>query len=125
SYYDFMRILGIDPGIGRLGWGVIESSGNKFALIECGCVETQVNGKIEQRLLDIDSILGKLIKKHKPDVMGIEDLFFGKNSTTAFAVGQARGVALLLAAKNQMPVSVYNPMEVKLALTGYGKAEKG
>lgn len=119
-----MLVLGIDPGIGRCGWGVVNASGNKFELIGCGCIETEVNGQIEKRLLVIDSEIEKIIKKHKPEVMSIEDLFFGANSKTAFAVGQARGVALLLAGKYHLPVSVYNPMEVKLALTGYGKAEK-
>lgn len=120
-----MLVLGIDPGIGRLGWGVIESTGSKFKLIDCGCVETEVKGDIEKRLLQIDIDLEKIIKQYKPEALSIEDLFFGNNSSTAFAVGQARGVALLLAAKHNLPVSAYNPMEVKVALTGYGKAEKG
>ncbi len=119
-----MLVLGIDPGIGRCGWGLVEASSNKFKMIDCGCVETTVKGQVEKRLLDIDSSLEKIIKKYNPDVMSIEDLFFGSNSTTAFAVGQARGVALLLAGKHKMSVSVYNPMEVKVALTGYGRADK-
>lgn len=120
-----MLVLGIDPGIGRLGWGVIEATNSKFRLIDCGCVETKPKGEIEQRLLQIDNDLEKIIKKYKPETLSIEDLFFGNNSSTALAVGQARGVALLLAAKHKLPVSAYNPMEVKVALTGYGKAEKG
>lgn len=120
-----MLVLGIDPGIGRCGWGLIESVNGRFKLIDCGCVETQIKGDVEKRLLQIDSEIEQIIKKYKPNVLSIEDLFFGNNSTTAFAVGQARGVVLLLAGKYRLPVSVYNPMEVKLALTGYGKAEKG
>src|SRR5205085_11971635 len=95
-----MLVLGIDPGIGRCGWGLVNAAGNKFTMIDSGCIETQVKGDIEKRLLQIDSELSKIIKKYKPEVMSIEDLFFGSNSTTAFAVGQARGVALLLAGKN-------------------------
>lgn len=119
-----MLVLGIDPGIGRCGWGLIEATNNKFKLVDCGCVETKVNGDIEKRLIQIEDEIEKVIKKYKPDAFSIEDLFFGSNASTAFAVGQARGVVLLLAGKNKLEVSVYNPMEVKLALTGYGKAEK-
>jgi len=119
-----MLVLGIDPGIGRCGWGVVNATGSKFELVDCGCIETEVNGQIEKRLLVIYSEVEKIIKKHKPEVLSIEDLFFGANSKTAFAVGQARGVVLLQGAKHKLPIFVYNPMEVKLALTGYGKAEK-
>ncbi len=119
-----MVILGIDPGIGRCGWGVIDSSHGKYNLIDCGCIETKVNGQIEERLLVIDEEIGKIVKKHKPQAVSIEELFFGSNSKTAMAVGQARGVILLAAAKNNLPISIYTPLQIKMALTGYGRAEK-
>lgn len=119
-----MVILGIDPGIGRCGWGVIEVEGSKLRALDYGCIETTPNAEVSSRLLVIDREVGKVIKKYKPDELGIEELFFGANSTTAFAVGQARGVILLLAAKNKMPIGIYNPLEVKMAVTGYGRADK-
>lgn len=119
-----MVILGIDPGIGRLGWGVIKNLNNKPTMIDCGCIETTVNGEISERLLVIGKELDRLIKKYKPDAVSIEDLFFGANSKTAFLVGQARGVSLFTAAKNNLLVTVYTPLQVKIALTGYGRADK-
>ena len=119
-----MVVLGIDPGIGRCGWGVIKVDGSKMQALDYDCIETEVNGKIEERLIVIDDSLEKVIKKHKPDVLAIEELFFGANSKTALAVGQARGVVLLGAGKNKLPVSIYTPLQVKMALTGYGRADK-
>lgn len=119
-----MRILGIDPGIGRLGWGVVEIQGSKLIAQNFGCIETKANSKAEERLLIIDREIGRIIKANKPDALSIEDLFFGANSKTAFSVGQARGVVLLAAARTKLPVFIYTPLEVKMALTGYGRAEK-
>lgn len=119
-----MVILGIDPGIGRLGWGVINNINGKPSIIDCGCIETEINGETSKRLLVIGKELDRLIKKHKPDAISIEDLFFGANSKTALLVGQARGVSLFTAAKNELPVTVYTPLQVKVALTGYGRADK-
>lgn len=119
-----MVILGIDPGIGRLGWGVVKYINTKPEIVDCGCIETEVNGEISQRLLVIGRELDKLIKKYKPNEISIEDLFFGANSKTAFLVGQARGVSLFTAAKNNLSVTVYTPLQIKMALTGYGRAEK-
>jgi crossover junction endodeoxyribonuclease RuvC len=119
-----MIILGIDPGIGRCGWGVIEVQGSKPEVRSYGCIETKPNGKVEERLLKISLEIEKLIKQNKPDVMSIEELFFGTNSKTALTVGQARGVILLAASKSKIPVSVYTPLQIKMALTGYGRADK-
>lgn len=119
-----MVILGIDPGIGRCGWGIIKNTNNKPVIVDCGCIETKANGLIHERLLIIGREVDKLIKKYHPDVISIEDLFFGANSKTALLVGQARGAVLFIAAKNDLPVTVYTPLQVKMALTGYGRAEK-
>ncbi len=119
-----MRILGIDPGIGRCGWGVIDIQGSRIKAVDFGCIETKPKSEITSRLLIINREVEEIIKKYKPDQLGIEELFFGANSTTAFAVGQARGVILLLAAENSLPVGIYTPLEVKMAVTGYGRAEK-
>lgn len=119
-----MRILGIDPGIGRTGWGVIETHAGKVQVLDYGCIETEVNGIIQERLLDLYKALESIISAHQPEALAIEELFFNTNVTTAMAVGQARGVVLLLAAQHSMSVSSYKPLEVKIATTGYGKAEK-
>jgi len=119
-----MVILGIDPGIGRCGWGIIEIRNSKFEIRDYGCVETRPNSPIEQRLLVISSEIERLIKKYKPDVLAIEELFFGANSKTALVVGQARGVVLLLAGQSNLSVAIYTPLQVKMALTGYGRADK-
>jgi len=120
-----MRILGIDPGIGRMGWGVIDSQGSKLRVCGFGCVETSAKENISKRLEKIYDEVLKLIKLHKPDEMAVEELFFNTNSKTAFAVGQARGVILLAGEKSKILNFTYTPLEVKMALTGYGRAEKG
>lgn len=120
-----MKILGIDPGIGRCGWGVIESKSSKLKVISYGCIETSQKKTQEARLLEVFSFLTTIIKDTKPEVLAIEKLFFGANVTTAFNVGQARGVVLLAASQNNMPVFEYTPQQVKSAVTGYGRAEKG
>lgn len=119
-----MRILGIDPGIGRTGWGIIEKNGSSFTVVEFGCIETKVNGVIEDRLLVLYEMLRQIITDIKPTTVGIEELFFQNNAKTAMAVGQARGVVLLLAAQHDLTVGVYTPLQVKIATTGYGKADK-
>ena len=120
-----MVILGIDPGIGRCGWGIVESvNSSKVTALGYGCIETKPNKKIEERLLEIGEEVNRLIKEHKPDVMAIEELFFGTNSKTALIVGQARGVILLEASRKKLPIFVYTPLQVKMSLTGYGRADK-
>lgn len=119
-----MLILGIDPGIGRCGWGVVAVEKGNLYVENYDCIETTPNGKVEERLLIIAEKIDALLKEYKPDVLAIEELFFGNNSKTALVVGQARGVILLSAAKSKVPVSVYTPLQVKMALTGYGRADK-
>lgn len=119
-----MKILGIDPGIGRCGWAVIEAKGQKLTATSFGCIETLATTNREKRLEIVHKEISKLIKTYSPKVMAIEELFFGNNAKTAFIVGEARGVILLSASENNLPVSIYNPLEVKVALTGYGKAQK-
>jgi len=119
-----MKILGIDPGTATTGYGIINSDRNKLTLIEYGCIKTAKTDKPEARLLEIFQDLTKLIKKHKPGRVVIEKLFFLSNVTTAMAVSQSRGVALLAAAINQVPIVELTPLQVKNSLTNYGKADK-
>lgn len=127
-----MRILGIDPGIGRTGWGIIQmqsailrqSSGQALKAQNYGCVETTKELEKEQRLKSIYGSITDIIEKYKPDVLAVEELFFNTNAKTAFAVGEARGVILLAGAEKKLPVFIYTPLQVKVALTGYGRAEK-
>ena len=119
-----MIVLGIDPGTAMTGYGVVERSGSALRLIEYGCLETPAADPLPQRLLTIHNALEALIVAHNPDLVGVERLFFNKNVMTAFAVGQARGVALLVAAQHGLPVVEFGPHEVKVAVTGYGRASK-
>ena len=119
-----MIILGIDPGIGRCGWGVIESQGTKLKVKDYGCIETSPKKTVEKRLEEIHKEILRIIKKYSPDSLSIEELFFNTNAKTAFVVGQARGVILLAAANSNIPVSIYTPLQVKVAVTGFGRAEK-
>jgi crossover junction endodeoxyribonuclease RuvC len=119
-----MRILGVDPGLGRLGWGVIDTQGLKNTATGFGCIETDAKLKEEQRIKQVFDGLIEIVQTYKPDVVSLEELFFSRNVTTAFMVGQARGVVLLVAAQHTLPVVAYNPGQVKLAVTGFGKAEK-
>lgn len=119
-----MRVLGIDPGIGRCGWGVVDYKSSKFSVFNYGCIETKPNGDTSKRLHILSNELKSIIKKYKPEELAVEQLFFNTNAKTAFIVGEARGVVLLTAAQNEMPVTVYTPLQIKIALTGYGRAEK-
>ena len=120
-----MVILGIDPGIGRMGWGVIEVESGKLKVESFGCLETDPKHPIEERLLEVYKHVSGLIKKYKPDALATEELFFNTNAKTAMMVGQARGVVIVCGAINRIPTFSYTPLEVKIALTGYGRAEKG
>ncbi|MGA2911792.1 MAG: crossover junction endodeoxyribonuclease RuvC [Candidatus Levyibacteriota bacterium] len=119
-----MRILGIDPGIGRCGWGVLEYRNSKLEVRGFGCIETSPKKNVQDRLKQIHEEISNIIKQYKPEVLSIEELFFNTNAKTAFVVGQARGVILLAAAQNNLEIAIYTPLQVKLALTGYGRAEK-
>ena len=119
-----MIVLGIDPGTAATGYGVVERDGGKLRAIDYGCLETLPTQELPQRLLEIHRAVTELILTHHPAQIGVERLFFNKNVQTAFAVGQARGVVLLAAAEHGLPVFEYGPHEVKLAVTGYGRADK-
>lgn len=120
-----MIVLGIDPGTAKTGYGIVEREGNRLRLIDYGCLETLSTQELPTRLLEIHRAVTELIITHKPEQLGVERLFFNKNVQTAFAVGQARGVVLLAAAEHGLPVFEYGPHEVKIAVTGYGRADKG
>ncbi len=119
-----MRILGVDPGTALLGYGVVEGDRDPI-LLAFGVVETRPDRPMPDRLVFLFDHLSDLISTHRPDVMAIEQLFFARNVTTAIAVGQARGVAMLAAARLGVPIVEYSPSEVKHAVVGYGKADKG
>ncbi len=119
-----MRILGFDPGYGRLGFGVIDVTRGKATAVTFGVITTKAGEKQGKRLLEINDDAESLIKAHQPDVIAIEELFFAKNVTTALKVAEVRGILLYLAAKYGISVQEVKPVEVKMALTGYGKADK-
>lgn len=119
------RILGIDPGYGRTGFGVIEKINNGFKLVAYGCIETSAKKKFIDRLQELHEELQYVIKKYQPTNVAVEDLFFAKNVKTAMQVGQARGVILLTLVEAGLPIYEFTPLQVKQALTGYGRAEKG
>jgi len=119
-----MRILGIDPGIARTGWGTVERQMSNVKCQMFGCIETSKDIDVSQRLKYIYDSLEKIINEHKPDVLAVEELFFNTNAKTAFIVGEARGVILLAASQKNLPISIYTPLQVKIAVAGYGRADK-
>ena len=119
-----MRILGIDPGLAIVGFGVIEYSANRFRTLSYGAITTPAHTPVGQRLSQIHRELDQLIKKYQPDEMAVEELFFNTNITTGITVAEARGVILLTGSENGIPVFEYTPLQVKQAVVGYGNAEK-
>ena len=119
-----MRILGIDPGYAIMGYGVVELIGNKFKVIEYGSIMTESRKNMTDRLNHTYYELMQLINRTDPDVAAIEELFFNTNTTTAIKVGQARGVSILACANSGIETNEYTPLQVKMALTGYGRADK-
>lgn len=119
-----MLALGIDPGNAICGYGLVETQGSRLKAIHYGAVLTSSKTAPAERLKIIFSELDALIKAFKPDVVGVEELFFNKNVKTVMAVGQARGVILLAAAYNNIPIEEYTPLQVKQSVVGYGKATK-
>ena len=118
-------ILGIDPGFGRVGWGIIKKDGKgEWRELGFGCIETSSKKSFVERISQIHEELIGLIKKHKPTRMAVEELFFFSNVKTAIEVGQARGVILLTGVENNLPIDEFTPLQVKQAITGYGRAEK-
>ena len=117
-------IIGIDPGYAITGYGIIEKCGNRLKVIDYGVVETKPKTDFEIRLLTINEHVRSLLEIYKPDYMAIEELFLSHNTTTAIGTAQARGVVIVEAARANVPVYEFTPGQIKLAVTGYGKAEK-
>jgi crossover junction endodeoxyribonuclease RuvC len=119
-----VRIIGIDPGTGILGFGVIDTKGTDFRMVTAGVIKTPAHTPLDERLEEIFDGLQEIIKETKPTVMSIEKLFFARNVTTAMAVSHARGVAMLTGRKAGLSIAEYTPLQIKQTLTGYGKADK-
>jgi crossover junction endodeoxyribonuclease RuvC len=119
-----MRILGIDPGVAITGFSIIEENSSVFSCIASGCIRTKSDMHAEQRLEIIYDKIIELITLYKPQAVSIEKIFFSKNVRSAFQVGEARGVVILAASKNNLELFQYTPLQVKQAVAGYGKAEK-
>ncbi|HNW86605.1 MAG TPA: crossover junction endodeoxyribonuclease RuvC [Candidatus Limiplasma sp.] len=119
-----MIVLGIDPGLATLGWGVIDAVGGRQRLIQYGCILTTPEQTLPNRLLSIQTEMRDLLTLYRPDEIAFEELFFAKNVTTAFTVGAARGVCIAVCAAYTDRLYEYTPMQVKQAMVGYGKAEK-
>ena len=120
-----MIVLGVDPGTATTGWGVVGKTDNsKLKLEGYGTIKTSSKTAYPQRLKSIYQELRKVIKKYRPEVMAVEELFFAKNLKTATSVGQARGVIILTGCQSGLEIREYTPLEVKLALVGYGRANK-
>lgn len=119
-----VKILGLDPGTATTGWGFVSEKKKQCQMEAFGCINTEKNKPAADRLLEIAEDLEALIRQHNPDEVAIEDLFFFKNLKTAVKVAQARGVLIVVCRKLKIPVFEYTPLQVKQALTGYGRAEK-
>lgn len=119
-----MRILGIDPGIAIVGFGLIESDRGNMRMLQYGAVTTEAGLPLATRLVQIEDDMHALIRQLQPDEIAIEELFFSKNITTGIAVAHGRGVVLCTAERLGIPIFEYTPMQVKQAVVGYGLAEK-
>jgi len=119
-----MRILGIDPGSGSTGYGIIETDGSRHRDILYGAIKTHPRRPFHERLLKIYTELSDILAREKADVMAIEEVFHATNVQSALRLGHARGIALLVAAQQGLPVYEYSPLEIKSAVVGYGRAEK-
>lgn len=119
-----MRIIGIDPGIAIVGFGILDLKGNQLIPVDYGSIQTEAGLPTATRLKQVYDACTLLLKKYQPDVMAIEKLFFNRNVTTAFTVGQARGVLMLAAEEANITITEYTPLQVKMAVVGYGQAEK-
>lgn len=119
-----MRIIGIDPGTGILGFGVVDVHNGKARMVTAGVITTPAHTPLDERLEEIFDGLTEIIAETNPEVMSIEKLFFAQNVTTAMSVSHARGVAMLTGRKAKIPIAEYTPQQIKQTLTGYGKANK-
>ncbi len=119
-----MRIIGIDPGTGILGFGVVDVKGSKTSLVTAGVITTPAHTPLPDRLEEIYNGLTEIIAETNPSVMAIEKLFFNTNVTTAMSVSHARGVAMLTGKQARLRIEEYTPLQIKQTITGYGKADK-
>ncbi len=119
-----MIVLGIDPGYALMGWGVVEAQGSRMKLINYGCIETKAGVPMQHRLRALQIGVKDLLRIYQPDDVAFEELFFARNVTTALMVGAARGAAIISAAEYTENLYEYTPMQIKQAVTGYGKADK-
>ncbi|MGI8632484.1 MAG: crossover junction endodeoxyribonuclease RuvC [Solirubrobacterales bacterium] len=117
-------VLGIDPGLANTGYGVVRRDGGRMVALDGGCITTAPGGPLEQRLSAIHEQVAELIDTHQPVAVAVEDLFYGRNVNSAFAVGQARGVVMLAAAQRDRPCAGYTPQAIKRAVCGSGRAPK-
>jgi len=119
-----MRIMGIDPGIAIVGFGILDQKGNQLIPVDYGSIQTEAGLATPTRLKQIYDASTLLLTKYRPDVVAIEKLFFNRNVTTAFTVGQARGVLMLACEEAGVAITEYTPLQVKMAVVGYGQADK-
>lgn len=119
-----MIILGIDPGIAIVGWGVIDYTVGKFRVLDYGCIRTPSDMRTELRLESVYNELDRIFKRYKPEVMAVEELFWNTNQKTGIIVAEARGIILLCATKNGAEIFEYTPLQIKQAVVGYGRADK-
>lgn len=119
-----MIVLGIDPGYALMGWGVVESQGGRMRLLGYGVVETHAGEPVQHRLRALQQGVRQLVATYQPDDVAFEELFFARNVTTALTVGAARGAAIIAAAEYTENLYEYTPMQIKQAVTGWGKADK-
>jgi crossover junction endodeoxyribonuclease RuvC len=120
-----MIVLGVDPGTANTGYGVVQGEGGRLRALDCGVIETLASAPLARRLAEIHSDIVALIERFEADAIAVEELYFGANVRTAFAVGQARGVVLLAAGQRGLPTHSYTPQQVKAAVCGSGRADKG
>ena len=118
-----MRIIGIDPGLARVGYGIIDEIKGKKIMLDCGIIETKSKQKEENRLVEISNDLSSIINKWHPSTAAVEKFFFYRSSTT-ISVVQARGVIMMTLGKHNLPIQEFPPMQIKLAVTGYGHSDK-
>ena len=119
-----MRVLGIDCGTERTGYGVIDSDGSAHRMVAAGCIRSSARDPLDRRLLGIAGSLREVIAEHRPDAAAVEEVFFAVNARSALKLSHVRGVALLIAAEASVEVVEYSPLEVKMSVVGYGRAEK-
>ena len=119
-----MKVLGIDPGIGIVGFGVVSRVKGNDTMVDAGVIRTTIGDEVPARLLELYESMKEIIEQTQPDVASVENLFFAQNVTTAMTVSQARGVILLALEEAKIPIFEYTPLQIKMAMTGYGRATK-